>query len=265
MKINFLSLGILSVTIFYLTACQKQPEAEQIRFKTLKAEKNIPLTTDTEPACHISITIDQATYPEQAAKEINNEIIRQAFNYKLNSITEAVDSFCKSQTQEYKEKLMELYQADLKNGMNANWYNFRYKIRTRHSTGYKGNVCYEIQSSRYEGGAHEYDQTLYLNFNPQNGHKILLNDIFVPNYQSELLKLLTQELKYQFDCQNANELSEIGILNSSELYVPKNFKLGTDSIEFLYNVYEIAPYDVGPIHLRLSYKQLASLLLPQKQ
>lgn len=265
MKFNFLSFGILSVTILNLTACQKQPEAEQIRFKTLKTEKDIPLNTDKEPACHISIAIDQATYPEQAAKKINNEIIRQAFNYKLTSVSEAVDSFCRSQAREYKEKLLELYQADLKNGMNANWYNFHYNIRTSHSTGYKGNVCYEIQATRYEGGAHEYNQTLYLNFNPENGQKILLNDIFVPNYQAGLIRLLTQELEYQFNCQNANELSEIGILNTTELYVPNNFKLGTDSIEFLYNAYEIAPYNVGAIHLRLSYKQLDSLLLPQKQ
>ena len=260
MKVKFLPFGIMAVTVLLLTSCQKQSKAEQCHFRTLTLDKNIPLDSGKEPAYHITVMMDEMTAPEMTARRINSEIIQQTFNYNLSSITTAIDSFYRAQTREYKEKLFDLYQADIQNGMNANWYNYRFNIKTSHSTGFQDCISYEIHTSRYEGGAHEYNQTFYLNFNPENGEKILLNNIFTPNYQSELTRLLQDELVRQFNSKDIKELSEKGILNTTGFYITSNFKLGKDSMEFLYNVYEIAPYDIGPIRIRLSYKQLSSLL-----
>lgn len=116
MKVKFLPFGIMAVTVLLLTSCQKQNKAEQCHFRTLTLEKNIPLDSGKEPAYHITVMMDEMTAPEMTARRINSEIIQQTFNYNLSSITTAIDSFYRAQTHEYKEKLFNLYQADIQNG-----------------------------------------------------------------------------------------------------------------------------------------------------
>jgi hypothetical protein len=45
-----------------------------------------------------------------------------------------------------------------------------------------------------------------------------------------------------------------------DIYAPQNFILDDDEIIFIYNPYEIAPYDKGNTELTLSYSQLKEIL-----
>lgn len=100
---------------------------------------------------------------------------------------------------------------------------------------------------RYEGGAHEYNQTFYLNFQPGKRRKEFIAQQYLhAQLPVRTDRLLQDELVRLFNSKDIKELSEKGILNTTDFYITSNFKLGKDSMEFLYNVYEIAPYDIRP-------------------
>ena len=71
---------------------------------------------------------------------------------------------------------------------------------------------------------------------------------------------MLEELRKQTDTNTLDELHEKGYLLTMDIYAPQNFILGDDEITFIYNPYEIAPYDKGNTELTLSYKILEPIL-----
>jgi hypothetical protein len=82
----------------------------------------------------------------------------------------------------------------------------------------------------------------------------------VQGYQFKLRELLLEELKDQTKTNSLDELHEQGYFLTMDIYAPQNFILDDDEIIFIYNPYEIAPYDKGNTELTLSYSQLKEIL-----
>ena len=59
-----------------------------------------------------------------------------------------------------------------------------------------------------------------------------------------------------------NELKEAGYLYSMEMFASENFILNDETITFVYNPYEIAPYAVGSIELVITYSEVSQILNP---
>jgi hypothetical protein len=55
------------------------------------------------------------------------------------------------------------------------------------------------------------------------------------------------------DVTTREELEEIGYGITGELVPSENFYLDEESITFYYNIYELAPYAMGPVEIRLPY------------
>ena len=55
-------------------------------------------------------------------------------------------------------------------------------------------------------------------------------------------------------------LREKGYLYSSDMYASDNFLLGSDGITFIYNPYEIAPYELGMTELTVDYDYIEDIL-----
>ena len=51
------------------------------------------------------------------------------------------------------------------------------------------------------------------------------------------------------------------LIDQSEMYIPENFLLKEDGVEFLYNQYEIFPYAHGPSFITLPYSDLSKYML----
>jgi hypothetical protein len=89
---------------------------------------------------------------------------------------------------------------------------------------------------------------------------VTLAGILTPNSQQKLNEMLLDELLSHFHCTAKNELSKYNVLMNSELYIPDNYLIDEDGVEFLYNEYEIAPYEAGTIKLKIPYKKLKPIL-----
>ena len=55
-------------------------------------------------------------------------------------------------------------------------------------------------------------------------------------------------------------LRDKGYLYSSDMFVSDNFLLGKDGVTFIYNPYEIAPYEMGITELTLDYDDIEDIL-----
>ncbi len=104
-----------------------------------------------------------------------------------------------------------------------------------------------------EGAAHPAFSNGYLNYDIEKGRIILQTDIFTDGF-TEMLRPAIY-----------NRLTEQGVdiqLEKDEFYTTKQFRLTTDGVEFIYWIYDIAPYSDGEPTVFFTYSELSSLLKP---
>lgn len=259
-NIRFIGLFALLLAI---TSCshKKADTPHPVTFSRIEMNDTARLLPqDDSPYCRFTIDMEQAMKPDSVASLINKAIVQQTFSRDEMILKAAADSFRTYKSELYRSQLADLYMADRKNDITTEWYDYNYSFKGRHTNGYNDCICYQIDASRYEGGTGAINETFYLNFNPETGQRLTLADVFSPESTPALLQQLTESLEKKFDCDSDGLLKK-GILKHTPLFVTENFKLGPDSITFLYNTYEIAPYSVGAISLQLPYRKIKELML----
>jgi hypothetical protein len=88
----------------------------------------------------------------------------------------------------------------------------------------------------------------------------MLADVFVPGYERQLSTILQKALCSYTGASNLKELKDQGYLYSMDMFPSENFVLGEETITFIYNPYEIAPYEKGSVELTLSYSDIDDIL-----
>lgn len=109
---------------------------------------------------------------------------------------------------------------------------------------------------RYEylcRAAHGTYNTTFVNYSIAKGKILSLEDIFKPGYEKELTDMLRAKLKNgKYDL--ITPLNEIGI--------PSDFEITENGINFVYGIYEIAPYSSGEITVEFDTYELDDLFIP---
>ena len=72
--------------------------------------------------------------------------------------------------------------------------------------------------------------------------------------------MLIAKLMDDVGAETIDELEEMGYGTMAEIIPTENFKLTPGGISFLYNIYEIAPYVLGPVEIDLTFDQLEPIL-----
>lgn len=217
-------------------------------------------TLDKASPClkfEISLPFAQGNSP--AAQSINSSIIYTTFGLDGSDAQTAIDTAFARERDEYlaqrphylNEKSMEHSPV---------WFNQEISIKGTESRGLDNCINYTIESYTFSGGAHGMETTTLLNFNAKNGAEIILDSIFTPNFEQPLSAALISALGLQLGATTPEEINEKGYFNIEELYPTNNFLLTKDSIIFLYNPYEIAPYSMGSTRIALGYNQIQQLL-----
>lgn len=258
---NKLQTIVLFIVIFGLCACENFLEKNCNPFATINIHITSPLVDDPNaPTCEITIVIDSLTDTTHSASLINDIILQEAFNLIEQSFQATADTFCARYITRYKSTLADIYAADKRANLNSDWYNYRFSLSSSHNDGLAGILCYTIQKRRYEGGAREYGEIRSLNFDKTTGTLVTLDDLFIAAARTELPPLILQALLKKYNCAEINRLHDKNILRLTDIYIPKNYIFGSDSLTFIYNVDEIAPYQTGVVTVSLSYPSLGSLM-----
>lgn len=269
MKVNSIILCAAIAILF--TACQnkKQPAeapassiASTIMFDTLRIDKHILLDSlDTNsPALKIDIEllVPTGTTPS-VAEEINHCISYAAFGYEGITAPMAADSAVNSMSADYME-LRNEYINEKAADPTSPWFNAYYILGSNACEGRGGSICYTVDYEIYSGGAHPNSIISCVNIDSGTGKEITLQDVFAPDTEEALTNKMVERLAQQNGVGSIEQLKEKGYFSFSDMYITNNFMLKKDSIIFLYNNYEIAPYYMGRSRIGFTYDELKDLL-----
>ncbi|NJL13092.1 MAG: DUF3298 domain-containing protein [Microscillaceae bacterium] len=119
----------------------------------------------------------------------------------------------------------------------------------------------EYASAEFTGGPHGVYKSLFYNFNTETGQMLTLSDVLAPGYETALTKLAEQALRRNYGIKAEESLADYGFtLAEGQFKLTNNFYLKPEGIGFYYNVYEIAPFAVGPQDIFVPFAQLKELI-----
>lgn len=258
---NIKAIFPISCLLLLLASCGGDDE-NNVEFQTVTADKTAILSNEElSPTCTVHLQLEEATETNGHRGElINATVMKRLLDREEASMKLAADAFAESYTDSYKKTMLPLYNQDRADTTKRSWYQYHYIINCSTQKGSKGTVAYLATIDYYEGGAHGINQLITLNFEAKTGRQLTLTDIFAPGYEQPLKNVLLKALKAKTGCSTLAALHEKGYLYSMDIFPSENFILGDETITFVYNPYEIAPYAVGSTELVISYDEVDKIL-----
>jgi len=260
---KFIKLFILSIMIaFSLTSC-KQKTVRTVEKDDV--EKYFLSSDTTKGALRIDISVEiPVCYDDSAVLHaIRNEIISNLFGpeYIKFPVDSVVRQFTKDLIFDYKDT----NQALLEQLDSTSLYTFDNEHTLEGFSLLSDERIYSYGINRYVfmGGAHGLSTTNYFVFNLKNGKKVTEKDIFVAGYEQKLSDLLkTRIIEQSKEDENTTPIIS---LEETDYWVDAikpngNFYVTDESINYVFNPYEIAPYYMGQTEVILPFDRLKSLL-----
>lgn len=256
-----------TITLMTVSCGNSEKSNEKIDFERCTISKTTMLSDENNsPKCKVDIAVDFAqTGNSNIDKAVNADIEKELFNMENLTIKAAADSFTNQYARDYKKNLTPLYREDRTDKTKKAWYEYTYRIKTEADEGRSGITVYKADIEYYEGGAHGVSIQMIMNFNNETGRRMNLKDVFVPGSDKRLSDILLRALEDKTGKKTIDELQADGYLCTTNIYAPRNFILGKDAITFVYNTYEIAPYEKGRTELTVSYDDVKDLLVKDLQ
>ncbi len=252
---------LLAVAPALFASCSSD-DGTETAFSTVEVKKTVPLTGGNgSPKCTVNLKISYASDGKDSCSgKINATLCHELFGSDGNDVPKAARAFADSYADIYKSSMAKFYAADRTDSRKRSWYEYRYDMETGVESGRKGIVVYTAKLDYNEGGAHGISQTITLNFDKATGRCIRLDDLFAEGTEKRLAEILLEKLQEAVGAKDLAGLKDKGYLNVTDMYAPQNFILGKKDVTFIYNIYEIAPYEQGTTTLSVSYSDLKELL-----
>ena len=229
---------------------------------TIRIHERYTFAYDKEKAPKLTIDITLPRFDlgnEQANARLDSTLVWGLFFYSTPTLQDACNFYvaaCKSIFDELRNEYHNLKEGEIPPGMMGCYCD----VKGRSIDGYKGYISYIMTREEYYGGAHPTTVNTIACFDPTTGDEITLKDIFNEGYEETLCSMLIDRLMKDNNATTIEELCNKGYSLDIDFFITNNFILGKDSITFLYNRYEIAPYALGDILISLDYNSLKEIL-----
>jgi len=253
-------------TLLFFSCTQKTIKTEEKDFV-----KKYFLSNDTAKGAlsvDIEVEIPVAFADKEVLKSIRTTIITNLFGeeYVLHSNDSLVLLFTRDLLSEYKENNESLLsELDSTN---------RYSFDNEHVvSGFsllndKKIYVYGIDRYVYMGGAHGLETRNYYNFDLKTGKALTEKDLFKSNYESELSEIIKKRIvEESTEMKETKETEPILSLEDTDFWADSikpngNFYITDESINYVFNPYEIAPYYMGQTEVTIPFNRLKNLLKP---
>lgn len=260
-----LILSILT-SIFFFSCKQKTIKTEEKDFA-----KKYFLVSDTSKGVlkvEIQIEMPVAFANKGILDSIRNTIVTNLFrdeyvSYPNDSI---VEQFANDLATEYRLNIEPM--IDMLDSGSFYSFNNEHVLSGFSLLSDKNIYAYGIERYVFMGGAHGLETLNYLNFNLKTGKVIKENDIFIDNYEKELAELIKKQI-IEKGKENKYPKNAEPILNfedtdfwSDSIKGNGNFYITDESINYVFNPYEIAPFYMGQTEVIIPFSRLTSLLKP---
>ena len=267
---NLISLPIISLFVAgcLLLSCGEQ-SARQLQFgETAISKKEHLFADESKPACNLSVNLEYVSNASTpgAKDSLNTYLLSAALGNKYSHTApqEAIEGFAKEYIKDYRNDLEPMIKKDIESQIDNDqltaWYSYELKIEGSVETYVGELLTYRTYKEEYSGGPHGMYTTEFINIDLTDLHQLQLDELFLEDYQETLTELLWYQLALDNGVENRDELEEMGYATTGELAPIENFFLSTQGITFYYNVYEIAPYSMGPTQITLPFGQLEYIL-----
>ena len=236
-------------------------ENKAIISDTIHFHEQYTFAYDKENAPKLTIDIALPHYNlgnEQATARLDSTLAWGLFFSDSPTLLSACKQFVTAQEQlfdELRDEYNNLSESEIPPGMMGCYCD----IKGKSVSGYKGYISYIMTREEYRGGAHPSTENTVVCFDPATGAEVTLNDIFKDGYEEPLLEMLNRKLMADEGVSTIEGLREKGYFGE-DMFITNNFILGNDSMTFLYNRYEIAPYAMGDILISLDYETLKDIM-----
>jgi len=245
MNSNIASYITMSIIVSAIVSCKESAGWNGMDFVKIQDSINAPYD--------IAIDMEFANGKNPEQQKIANII-----NAKLqDTFLEKVDTAnLPSSLKEYINKLCDSYKMEDE---------AFHLDRSDHITGHfeyglSGTINYILTEDYYGGGAHPTSNTTILCFNAETGDIITKEQLVIDSCRHKLMDKLTERLMYNVGAPTLDSLHALGYLDMVDMFISDNFKLSQDSVSFLYNPYDIAPYAFGSSTISFSYEELKGII-----
>ncbi|MBP1676228.1 MAG: hypothetical protein H6Q20_787 [Bacteroidetes bacterium] len=262
MKKIFIYLNIIAILAIAFSSCKQKT----IRTIEKSLEQSFSLTSDTtKGSFRVNINVEiPVCYDDHAVLDsIRNSIISNLFGaeYVKFGNDSIVKVFVKDLITDYR-----ITNISLLNQMDSSTiYSFDYEHTLEGFSLLSDEVIYSYGINRYVfmGGAHGLNNVYYFVFNLKNGKKITENDLYITGYESKLSELIKQRIVEQ--SKEDTNVAPILNLEDTDYWIDAikpngNFYVTDESINYVFNPYEIAPYYIGQTEVVIPFNRLKGLL-----
>ena len=272
MKKQYVSLLaiILSVSGFLFSCSDKMNKnTGDLEFDSIQVNKTAHLFNDnTKPACNLVIKF---VYPAKSSDAALKDSLTAHFvsacfgSQYIGEQPEAViKQYTDTYVKDYLRDLEPMYKEDQKDKENkasiSDWYSYYKTIESHIQLYQKDLLVYRINYNEYTGGAHGIALTTYLNMDLTLMRPIRLADLFIGDYKPALTDLIWNALMADHKVTSHKELEDMGYGSTGEITPTENFYLSKEGITFFFNVYDITPYDMGPVQVNIPFSMMEHLL-----
>ena len=260
---------VLSVCSIYTSCDNKAAKTGKFEFDRIQINKTAHLFGDTtKPGTNIIIDFSYISKSsDNTLKDsLNAYILSACFGdkYTGEDIREVPESYAQNYISEYRQDLEPMFLEDQKYKDNseyiASWYSYYKGLESQVEFYEKDLLVYRIDFNEYTGGAHGMYTSTFINFDLKNLYQLILDDIFVGDYQDTLSDLLWNQLATDQKVQTRAELEDMGYGSTGDLIPTENFYLSKEGITFYYNVYELTPYAMGAVEIKLPFETIEPIL-----
>ena len=248
MKTRFLLTLALAVCMT-LACTDKNPETQQTEPTWGIASLNIdrPIAAGDTLCYHIEMNLDTLSAGDPLAQSIARVICDSVLRMTgFSSVQKAMTVYADTMETEWKEWIAEAYnpQSEWRETLQYTYTLDGHPIEN----GCDSILSYQTTLDCYLGGAHGSYVIMYYNFDRSTGKLLNIRDLVPADKEAEVIKAMEAQLCQDWEAKDMTDLKEkTGITAMGDLYLSNNFTLKGDSITFLFNQYDIAPYAAGLI------------------
>ena len=260
-----LLVSILTSTLFFSCTQNTIKTEEKDYVKKFFLSKD---TTKGALSVDIEVEIPVSFANKEVLKSIRSTIITNLFGQEYTS--QVNDSlvllFTKNLYADYRENNEPL--LTVMDSANRYSFNNEHVVSGFSLLSDKKIYVYGIERYIYMGGAHGLETRNYFNFDLKTGNLITEKDLFKSNYQAELSEIIKKRIVEESKEMNETKETEpILSLEDTDFWSDSikpngNFYITDESINFVFNPYEIAPYYMGQTEVSIPFNRLKNILKP---
>ena len=211
----------------------------------------------------ISVEIPVCFDNEIILDSVRNEIIRNLFGNSYVALPNKliVEKFSADLSKEYKQTNSSILEQMDSTALYS--FNNEHILEGFSLLNDKDIYSYGISRYVFMGGAHGLSTLTYINFDMKTGRKITEDDLFLTGFVSTLSEILKVRIVEQ--SVEDKDIKPILNLESTDYWVEAikpngNFYITDESINYVFNPYEIAPYYMGQTEVVIPFIRLSGLL-----